>query len=74
MLVGPVDLPVNLPVTRPFREETIVECRKKHVMKIDIMGLDCESKRKIFRVAPDPVDVPDPIGRDAQRSARGAKR
>ena len=34
--------PVNLPVTRLFVEEIIVECRKKHVTKVDILGFEFE--------------------------------
>jgi DNA modification methylase len=34
--------PVNMPVTRLFVEEIIVECRKKHVTKVDILGFEFE--------------------------------
>ncbi len=34
--------PVNLPVTRLFVEEIIVECRKKNVTKCDILGFEFE--------------------------------
>lgn len=34
--------PVNLPVTRIFVEEIILECRKKHVTKVDILGFEFE--------------------------------
>ena len=34
--------PVNLPVTRLFVEEIILECRKKHVTKVDILGFEFE--------------------------------
>ncbi|MBX3020022.1 MAG: site-specific DNA-methyltransferase, partial [Bdellovibrionaceae bacterium] len=34
--------PVNLPVTRLFVEEIIVECRKKNVTKVDILGFEFE--------------------------------
>ena len=34
--------PVNLPVTRLFVEEVILECRKKHVTKVDILGFEFE--------------------------------
>ena len=34
--------PVNLPVTRLFIEEIILECRKKHVTKVDILGFEFE--------------------------------
>jgi len=34
--------PVNLPVTRLFVEEIIVECRKKQITKCDILGFEFE--------------------------------
>ena len=34
--------PVNLPVTRRFVEEIILECRKKHLTKVDILGFEFE--------------------------------
>lgn len=34
--------PVNLPVTRLFVEEIILECRKKHVTRVDILGFEFE--------------------------------
>ena len=34
--------PVNLPVTRLFVEEIILECRKKHFTKVDILGFEFE--------------------------------
>jgi hypothetical protein len=34
--------PVNLPVTRLFVEEIILECRKKHITKVDILGFEYE--------------------------------
>ncbi|MBI5179374.1 MAG: site-specific DNA-methyltransferase [Nitrospinae bacterium] len=34
--------PVNMPVTRLFVEEIILECRKKHVTKVDILGFEFE--------------------------------
>jgi len=34
--------PVNLPVTRLFVEEAILECRQKHVTKVDILGFEFE--------------------------------
>lgn len=34
--------PVNLPVTRLFVEEIIVECRKKQITKVDILGFEFE--------------------------------
>ncbi len=34
--------PVNLPVTRMFVEEVILECRKKHITKVDILGFEFE--------------------------------
>ena len=34
--------PVNLPVTRLFVEEIILECRKQHITKVDILGFEFE--------------------------------
>lgn len=34
--------PVNLPVTRLFVEEVILECRQKHVTRVDILGFEFE--------------------------------
>jgi DNA modification methylase len=34
--------PVNLPVTRLFIEEIILECRKNHITKVDILGFEFE--------------------------------
>ena len=34
--------PVNLPVTRMFVEEVILECRKKHITRVDILGFEFE--------------------------------
>jgi DNA modification methylase len=34
--------PVNLPVTRLFVEEIILECRKQHFTKVDILGFEFE--------------------------------
>jgi adenine-specific DNA-methyltransferase len=34
--------PVNLPVTRLFVEEIILECRQKHVTRVDILGFEFE--------------------------------
>ena len=34
--------PVNLPVTRLFVEEIILECCKKHITKVDILGFEFE--------------------------------
>ncbi len=34
--------PVNMPVSRLFVEEIILECRKKHITKIDILGFEFE--------------------------------
>ena len=34
--------PVNLPVTRLLVEEIILECRKKHITKVDILGFEFE--------------------------------
>jgi len=34
--------PVNMPITRLFVEEIILECRKKHITKVDILGFEFE--------------------------------
>ena len=34
--------PVNLPVTRLFVEEVILECRKNHITRVDILGFEFE--------------------------------
>ncbi len=34
--------PINLPVTRLFIDELILECRKKHITKVDILGFEFE--------------------------------
>jgi len=34
--------PVNMPVTRLFVEEIILECRKNHITKVDILGFEFE--------------------------------
>jgi DNA modification methylase len=34
--------PVNIPVSRLFVEEVILECRQKHVTKVDILGFEFE--------------------------------
>ncbi len=34
--------PVNLPVTRLFVEEVILECLQKHITKVDILGFEFE--------------------------------
>ncbi len=34
--------PINLPVTRLFVEEIILECRKKHLTRVDILGFEFE--------------------------------
>jgi len=34
--------PVNLPVTRLFVEEVILECRSKHITRVDILGFEFE--------------------------------
>ena len=63
--------PVNLPVTRLFVEEIILECRKKHITKVDILGFEYEmglfpnvlddARRKGIDIAPKyiPADVFD---------------
>lgn len=38
MAVGPV----NMPVTRLFVEELILECRQKHITKVDVLGFEFE--------------------------------
>ena len=34
--------PVNLPITRLFVEEIILECRTKHITKVDMLGFEFE--------------------------------
>ncbi|WP_298217808.1 site-specific DNA-methyltransferase [Halothiobacillus sp.] len=34
--------PVNMPVTRLFVEEVMLECRKKHITRVDILGFEFE--------------------------------
>lgn len=34
--------PVNMPVTRLLVEEIILECRKKHITKVDLLGFEFE--------------------------------
>ena len=34
--------PVNLPITRLFVEEIILECRQKHLTKVDMLGFEFE--------------------------------
>ncbi|MDR2437603.1 MAG: site-specific DNA-methyltransferase [Endomicrobium sp.] len=63
--------PVNLPVTRLFIEEVILECRKNHVVNVDILGFEFEmglfpnileeAKSKGISIAPKyiPADVFD---------------
>jgi DNA modification methylase len=34
--------PINLPVTRLFVEEIILECRQKHITRVDILGFEFE--------------------------------
>ncbi|MGA9039748.1 MAG: site-specific DNA-methyltransferase [Terriglobales bacterium] len=34
--------PVNMPVTRPFVEEIILESRQKHITRVDILGFEFE--------------------------------
>ena len=34
--------PVNLPVTRLFVEEVILECRQKHITRVDVLGFEFE--------------------------------
>ena len=63
--------PVNMPITRLFVEEVILECRKKHITKVDILGFEFEmglfpnvldeAKTKGIDIAPKyiPADVFD---------------
>jgi DNA modification methylase len=63
--------PVNMPVTRLFVEEVILECRKQHITKVDILGFEFEmglfpnvldeAKAKGIDIAPKyiPADVFD---------------
>ncbi len=63
--------PVNLPITRLFVEEIILECRKKHITCVDILGFEFEmglfpnvldeAKSKGIDIAPKyiPADVFD---------------
>ncbi len=63
--------PVNLPVTRLFVEEIILECRKQHITRVDILGFEFEmglfpnvldeAKSKGIDIAPKyiPADVFD---------------
>lgn len=34
--------PVNMPVTRLFIEEIMLECRKQHITKVDVLGFEFE--------------------------------
>ena len=34
--------PVNMPVTRLFVEELILECRQKHITRVDVLGFEFE--------------------------------
>ncbi|MDO8847711.1 MAG: site-specific DNA-methyltransferase [Coriobacteriia bacterium] len=34
--------PINMPVTRLFVEEVILECRKQHITKVDVLGFEFE--------------------------------
>ncbi|BBJ24597.1 site-specific DNA-methyltransferase [Candidatus Nitrotoga sp. AM1P] len=63
--------PVNMPITRLFVEEVILECRKKHITKVDMLGFEFEmglfpnvldeAKTKGIDIAPKyiPADVFD---------------
>ncbi|MDP2785611.1 MAG: site-specific DNA-methyltransferase [Sulfurimicrobium sp.] len=63
--------PVNMPVTRLFVEEIILECRKQHITRVDILGFEFEmglfpnvldeAKAKGIDIAPKyiPADVFD---------------
>ena len=39
--------PVNLPVTRPFVEEIIAECREKHITRVDVLGFELSYFQKL---------------------------
>ena len=63
--------PVNMPITRLFVEEVILECRKMHITKVDMLGFEFEmglfpnvldeAKTKGIDIAPKyiPADVFD---------------
>ena len=63
--------PVNMPITRLFVEEVILECRKKHITRVDMLGFEFEmglfpnvldeAKAKGIDIAPKyiPADVFD---------------
>jgi len=63
--------PVNLPVTRLFVEEIILECRRQHITRVDVLGFEFEmglfpnvldeAKAKGIDIAPKyiPADVFD---------------
>ena len=63
--------PVNMPITRLFVEEVILECRTKHITKVDMLGFEFEmglfpnvldeAKAKGIDIAPKyiPADVFD---------------
>ena len=63
--------PVNMPITRLFVEEVILECRKQHITKVDLLGFEFEmglfpnvldeAKAKGIDIAPKyiPADVFD---------------
>lgn len=63
--------PINLPVTRLYVEEVILECRQKHITRVDILGFEFEmglfpnvldeARAKGIDIAPKyiPVDVFD---------------
>ena len=63
--------PVNMPVTRLFVEEVIIECRQNHITRVDILGFEFEmglfpfaldeAKAKGIDIAPKyiPADVFD---------------
>ena len=76
MAVGPV----NLPVTRLYVEEIILECRKHRITRVDILGFEFEmglfpnvldeAKNKGIDIAPKyiPVEVFDKRGSRAKSS------
>ena len=47
--------PVKLPVTRLYVEEIILECRQKHITRVDILGFEFE-----MGLFPNLLDEPEP--------------
>ena len=42
--------PINLPVTRLFVEEVILECQEKRISRIDILAFEFEQEKRISRI------------------------